>query len=314
MASICGGSLSLMDAGVPLKAPIAGIAMGLMKEGDEYAILSDIAGVEDHYGDMDFKVAGSAKGITAVQMDIKAKGISQAIMREALEQARLGRLSILETMTSALPAARENISVYAPRMITMMISKDKIREVIGPGGKMIRSIVERTGAKIEINDDGRVEIASVDEASAKMAMEIISELTMEAEVGKTYLGKVKRIVNFGAFVEILPGLEGLLHVSEIAPYRVADPHSEISEGDEIMVKAIDIDGDRVRLSRRAVLADQGIVGEAGAPAEGGAERPAHAGAGAQGGGERRHSGGGDRPHGGGDRPHRGGDRGRRRRR
>jgi len=311
MASICGGSLSLMDAGVPLKAPIAGIAMGLMKEGDEYAILSDIAGVEDHYGDMDFKVAGSAKGITAVQMDIKAKGISQAIMREALEQARLGRLSILETMTSALPVARENISVYAPRMITMMISKDKIREVIGPGGKMIRSIVERTGAKIEINDDGRVEIASVDEASAKMAMEIISELTMEAEVGKTYLGKVKRIVNFGAFVEILPGLEGLLHVSEIAPYRVADPHNELSEGDEIMVKAIDIDGDRVRLSRRAVLADQGIVGEAGgAPPEGGQgsdpERPAHAGAGAQGGG---------RPH-GGDRGHHGGGGGdpRRRRR
>jgi len=178
MASICGGSLSLMDAGVPLKSPIAGIAMGLMKEGDEYAILSDIAGVEDHYGDMDFKVAGSDRGITAVQMDIKAKGISQAIMREALEQARLGRLSILETMTRTLPVARENISVYAPRMITMMISKDKIREVIGPGGKMIRSIVERTGAKIEINDDGRVEIASVDEASAKMAMEIISELTM----------------------------------------------------------------------------------------------------------------------------------------
>jgi len=297
MASICGGSLSLMDAGVPLKAPIAGIAMGLMKEGDEYAILSDIAGVEDHYGDMDFKVAGSAKGITAVQMDIKAKGISQAIMREALEQARLGRLSILETMVQALPVARENISVYAPRMITMMISKDKIREVIGPGGKMIRSIVERTGAKIEINDDGRVEIASVDEASAKMAMEIISELTMEAEVGKTYLGKVKRIVNFGAFVEILPGLEGLLHVSEIAPYRVADPHNELSEGDEIMVKVIDIDGDRVRLSRRAVLADQGIVGdtrEGGAPPTEGAPqgRPAHAGAGTQGGGGERHHGGG----------------------
>ncbi len=257
-------------------------------------------------------MAGSARGITAVQMDIKAKGISQAIMREALEQARLGRLSILETMTTALPVAREHISVYAPRMLTMMISKDKIREVIGPVGKMIRSIVERTGAKIEINDDGRVEIASVDEASAKMAMEIISELTMEAEVGKTYLGKVKRIVNFGAFVEILPGLEGLLHVSEIAPYRVADPHNELSEGDEIMVKAIDIDGDRVRLSRRAVLADQGIVGEsAGGPSEGGpqgSERPAHAGAGAAGGG--RPHGGGDRGHGGGG----GGDPRRRRRR
>jgi polyribonucleotide nucleotidyltransferase len=262
MASICGGTLALLDAGVPMRAPIAGIAMGLMKEGDDYAILSDIAGVEDHYGDMDFKVAGSGKGITAVQMDIKVKGISHDIMARALEQAREGRLFILDRMVQALPTHREMISTFAPRMITVTIPKDKIREVIGPGGKMIRSIVERTGAKIEINDDGRVEIASVDEASARMALEIITELTTEAEVGKTYMGKVKRLVNFGAFVEILPGLEGLLHVSEIAPYRVNDPHDELSEGDEIMVKVIDVDGDRVRLSRRALMADAGAEGAA----------------------------------------------------
>ncbi|MFQ5700664.1 MAG: polyribonucleotide nucleotidyltransferase [Acidobacteriota bacterium] len=261
MASICGGSLGLMDAGVPLKAPIAGIAMGLMKEGDDCAILSDIAGVEDHYGDMDFKVAGSSDGITAVQMDIKAKGISREIMHDALEQARKGRIFILAKMKEALEKPRTAISPFAPRMLTMMIPKDKIREVIGPGGKMIRSIVERTGAKIEINDDGRVEIASVDEQSAKMAMEIVAELTTEAEVGKSYMGKVKRLVNFGAFVEILPGLEGLLHVSEIAPYRVNDPHDELTEGDEILVKVIDVDGDRVRLSRRAVLAERGQAGD-----------------------------------------------------
>jgi len=276
MASICGGTLSLMDAGVPMKEPIAGIAMGLMKEGDDYAILSDIAGVEDHYGDMDFKVAGSRKGITAIQMDIKVKGISEQIMREALSQAREGRMFILDRMLDTISSARETISTFAPRMLTVMIPKDKIREVIGPGGKMIRSIVERTGAKIDINDDGRVEIASIDESSAQMAMEIITELTTEAEVGKSYMGKVKRIVNFGAFVEILPGLEGLLHVSEIAPYRVADPHDELNEGDEIMVKVIDIDGDRVRLSRRALLAEQEGNGGEGA-AEG---KPAHAHSGA----------------------------------
>jgi polyribonucleotide nucleotidyltransferase len=295
MASICGGTLALLDAGVPLKAPIAGIAMGLMKEGDDYAILSDIAGVEDHYGDMDFKIAGTSQGITAVQMDIKVKGISSDIMRQALAQAREGRLFILDRMVQTISAARENISVFAPRMITVTIPKDKIREVIGPGGKMIRSIVERTGAKIEINDDGRVEIASVDEASAQMALEIITELTTEAEVGKSYMGKVKRIVNFGAFVEILPGLEGLLHVSEIAPYRVNDPHDELAEGDEIMVKVIDVDGDRVRLSRRALLAEQGggapEGGEGGeGEAQGAGRSPAHSGA------------PGGRPHGSG-RPH-----------
>ncbi|MGH9868384.1 MAG: polyribonucleotide nucleotidyltransferase [Candidatus Polarisedimenticolia bacterium] len=308
MASICGGTLALLDAGVPLKAPIAGIAMGLMKEGADYAILSDIAGVEDHYGDMDFKIAGTAQGVTAVQMDIKVVGISADIMRQALAQAREGRLFILDRMMQTIPTARENISVFAPRMITVTIPKDKIREVIGPGGKMIRSIVERTGAKIEINDDGRVEIASVDEASAQMALEIITELTTEAEVGKSYMGKVKRLVNFGAFVEILPGLEGLLHVSEIAPYRVNDPHDELAEGDEIMVKVIDVDGDRVRLSRRALLAEQGGGGPApeGSDGEQGGPPPrahAHSGSegrpqGAPGGRPRGEGGGRDRDRGG----------------
>jgi polyribonucleotide nucleotidyltransferase len=257
MASICGGALALMDAGVPLPSPIAGIAMGLFKEGDDYAVLSDIAGVEDHFGDMDFKVAGSRAGITALQMDIKIGGITLEIMKKALEQARVGRLHILDRMQESLPASRENISTFAPRMLTMRVSKDKIRDVIGPGGKMIRSIVERTGAKIEVDDDGKVEIASVDESSAKLAMEIITELTAEAEIGKTYTGKVKRIVNFGAFVEIMPGLEGLLHVSEIAPYRVREVTDELHEGQEILVKVIDIDGhNKVRLSRRALLSDK----------------------------------------------------------
>ncbi len=290
MASICGGTLGLMDAGVPMKAPIAGIAMGLMKEGDDYAILSDIAGVEDHYGDMDFKVAGSRNGITAIQMDIKVKGLSEEIMRQALQQAREGRMFILDRMLETISSARDTISTFAPRMLTVMIPKDKIREVIGPGGKMIRSIVERTGAKIDINDDGRVEIASIDESSAQMAMEIITELTTEAEVGKSYMGKVKRIVNFGAFVEILPGLEGLMHVSEIAPYRVNDPHDELNEGDEIMVKVIDIDGDRVRLSRRALLAEQEGNGGEGAGAGEGKPAHAHSGAPRQGSGPRREGG------------------------
>ncbi|HXI02906.1 MAG TPA: polyribonucleotide nucleotidyltransferase, partial [Candidatus Saccharimonadales bacterium] len=258
MASICGGALALMDAGVPLKAPIAGIAMGLFKEENEYAVLTDIAGVEDHYGDMDFKIAGSRKGITAVQMDIKIGGIPLEIMSKALDQAREGRLFILDKMEQTISASREHISAYAPRMLTIRIPKDKIRDVIGPGGKMIRSIQERTGAKLEIDDDGKVEVASVDEASARLAVEIITELTAEAEIGKTYTGKVKRIVNFGAFVEILPGLEGLLHVSEIAPYRVREVTDELQEGQEVLVKVIDVDGhNKIRLSRRALMAEQG---------------------------------------------------------
>ncbi len=264
MASICGGALALMDAGVPLRSPIAGIAMGLFKQGEDYAVLSDIAGVEDHYGDMDFKIAGSRDGITAVQMDIKIGGIPMHIMGKALEQAREGRLFILDKMQQTLATPRTEISTYAPRMLTIRIPKDKIRDVIGPGGKMIRSIQERTGAKLEIDDDGKVEVASVDEAGARLAIEIVRELTAEAEIGKTYTGKVKRIVNFGAFVEILPGLEGLLHVSEIAPYRVREVTDELKEGQEVVVKVIDVDGsNKIRLSRRALMTD--LAPEAGRP-------------------------------------------------
>jgi len=272
MASICGGALSLMDAGVPLKRPVAGIAMGLVKEGDAFGVLSDIAGAEDHYGDMDFKVAGTREGITALQMDIKIGGITRDIMQAALEQARAGRMTILEIMERTLAAPRADISSFAPRIITIQIPKDKIREVIGPGGKMIRSIVERTGAKIDIQDDGRVDIASTDEDSAMRAVEIIKELTAEAELGKIYLGKVVRVVNFGAFVEILPGVEGLLHVSEIAEHRVKEVTDEIHEGDEVLVKVIDIDAqNRVRLSRKAAMRERsGQPAEAAPPPQRGA--------------------------------------------
>jgi len=256
MASICGGSLCLMDAGVPMRSAVAGAAMGLVKEGDNYLILTDIAGVEDHYGDMDFKVAGTREGITALQMDIKIQGISKAIMSEALEQANRARLHILDIMTGTLAQPRESISSFAPRIFTIRINKDKIREVIGPGGKMIRSIVERTGCKIDVEDDGRIHIASVDEASAQKAIEIIKEITAEAEPGKTYLGKVTRIANFGAFVEILPGLEGLMHISEVAEHRVREVTDEIKEGEEILVKVLEVDGDRIRLSRKAVLREK----------------------------------------------------------
>ena len=256
MASVCGGVLALMDAGVPLRSPVAGLAMGLIKDKDRVVILSDIAGAEDHYGDMDFKVAGTRKGITALQMDIKVTGITKEILSRAMEQALVGRLWILDRMEEAIAEPRKEISTYAPRLLTIRIPKSKIGAIIGPGGKMIRSITERTGAKIEVEDDGRVDIASVDETSARKAMELIQELVAEAEVGKTYLGKVKRIVNFGAFVEILPGIEGLLHISEVSEQRIRDVHDEMSEGDEIKVKVIDIDGDRTRLSRRAVLKEE----------------------------------------------------------
>jgi polyribonucleotide nucleotidyltransferase len=256
MASICGASLALMDAGVPLKSPVAGVAMGLVKEGDRYAILTDIAGVEDHYGDMDFKVAGTRQGITALQMDIKIAGITQEILTKALEQARQGRLFILDRMAEAIAAPRQNISAYAPRILTIKIPVDKIRDLIGPGGKMIRSIVERTGCKIDVEDDGRVSIASVDEAAARKAVAIIEELTATAELNKTYLGKVVRVVDFGAFVEILPGTDGLLHVSEMANHRVQDVRSEVKEGDQILVKVVNIDpSGKIRLSRKALLAE-----------------------------------------------------------
>src|SRR3954468_7324583 len=256
-ASVCGGSLSMMDAGVPLKAPVAGVAMGLVmnEENGKYAVLTDIAGAEDHYGDMDFKVAGTAEGITALQMDIKVAGITMEIMRKALAQAREGRLFILRKMQETLSQSRANVAAYAPRIVTIRIPVDKIRDVIGPGGKMIRSIIERTGVKIDVEDDGRVNVASADEASAAKAIGIIQELTATPELNKTYMGKVQRITDFGAFVEIMPGLDGLLHVSEIAHYRVKDVRDELKEGDQVMVKVINIDpSGKIRLSRKALLA------------------------------------------------------------
>jgi polyribonucleotide nucleotidyltransferase len=254
MATICGGILALMDAGAPIKSPVAGIAMGLVKEGDNYAILSDIAGAEDHYGDMDFKVAGTEKGITGLQMDIKIGGISSAIMAEALAQAREGRLFILRRMAESLGAPRSEISPYAPRIITIQIPKDKIGGVIGTGGKVIRGIIEQTGVKIDIDDDGKVNIASTDTDSAQKAIRMIEDLVMEAEVGKTYLGTVTRLVDFGAFVEIFAGTEGLLHISEVADYRVQDINSELKVGDQIPVKVISIEPpNKIRLSRKAVL-------------------------------------------------------------
>jgi polyribonucleotide nucleotidyltransferase len=269
MASVCGGSIAMMDAGVPLKASVAGMAMGLImdEQTGKHAILSDIAGAEDHYGDMDFKVAGTAAGITALQMDIKVSGITTEIMRKALEQARQGRLYILNAMRTAIETHRTDVSAYAPRIVTIRIPVDKIRDVIGPGGKMIRSIIERTGVKIDVEDDGRVNVASADEASAQKAIGIIQELTATPELNKTYMGKVQRITDFGAFIEIMPGLDGLLHVSEIAHYRVKDVRDELKEGEQVMVKVINIDpSGKIRLSRKALLqppaAEEARKGEA----------------------------------------------------
>jgi polyribonucleotide nucleotidyltransferase len=257
MASICGATLALLDAGVPLKAPVAGIAMGLvMGEDGHAAVLTDIAGAEDHYGDMDFKVAGTKEGITALQMDIKTTGVDPKLMRQALEQARTARLHILDIMAETIAAPRAEMSQYAPRIYVMKIPVDKIRDVIGPGGKVIRSIVERTGVKIDVEDDGSIHIASADGPSAQKAIQIISEITAVAEMGKTYLGKVVRIVDFGAFVEIFSGTDGLLHISEIAEHRVAKVRDELKEGDQILVKVIGIEGNKVKLSRKAVLRDQ----------------------------------------------------------
>ena len=288
MASVCGGALALMDAGVPMKRPVAGIAMGLIldEESGRHAVLSDIAGAEDHYGDMDFKVAGTAEGITALQMDIKVSGITAEIMREALDQARAGRLHILEKMGVTIATPRESISTHAPRIVTIRIPVEKIRDVIGPGGKTIRSIIDRTGVKIDVEDDGRVNVASADETAAQKAIAIIEELTASPELNKTYLGKVQRITDFGAFVEILPGIDGLLHVSEIAHHRVNEVRDELTEGDQVPVKVINVDpSGKVRLSRKALLpggaADNGGKsdgqparrpgGRGGAP--GGASRP-----------------------------------------
>ena len=262
MATVCGGTLALMDAGVPIKSPVAGVAMGLVMDGGRWRVLTDIAGEEDHYGDMDFKVAGTRTGITALQMDIKVSGVTPEIMAAALEQARQGRMQILDRMQEALAQPRPDISAYAPRILTIRVPVDKIRDVIGPGGKMIRSIVERTGCKIDIEDDGRVSIASVDEAAARKAIAIIEELTATPELNKTYLGKVVRVVDFGAFVEILPGTDGLLHVSEMAHHRIRDVRTEVKEGDQVLVKVVSIDpSGKIRLSRKALLEQ----------AEGGAE-------------------------------------------
>jgi polyribonucleotide nucleotidyltransferase len=327
MATVCGASLSLMDAGVPLKAPVAGVAMGLVKEGEQYAILTDIAGAEDHYGDMDFKVAGTKDGITALQMDIKVAGITSQIMREALAQAKRGRLHILGKMEEVITAGREKISDFAPRFYTVQIPVDKIRDLIGPGGKMIRSIVEQTGVKIDVEDSGLVKVASSNQESAAKALQIIGDLTATAEVGKTYLGKVTRLADFGAFVEIIPGTDGLLHISEVAEHRIADVRDELKEGDQVLVKVLAVEGNRIRLSRKAILKEQRakMGGGDGAPpveSTGGVEAsPAPVLTGSmviEGGGDfpddepnfNREGGpapsGGDRPH--GDRPH-GGDRG-----
>ena len=256
MATVCGASMALMDAGVPLPAHVGGVAMGLVKEGDDYAVLTDIAGAEDHYGDMDFKVAGTRDGITALQMDIKVPNVTAVIMREALEQARQGRLFILDKMLEALPGARPNMSQYAPRIYTIHIPTDKIRDVIGPGGKVIRSIIEQTGVKIDVEDDGTVHVSSADEAAANKALRIIADITATAEVGKTYLGKVVRLVDFGAFVEIFPGTDGLLHISEIAENRVREVRDELKEGDQILVKVLALEGNKIKLSRKAVLREQ----------------------------------------------------------
>ena len=259
MASVCGGSMSMMDAGVPLKAPVAGIAMGLImdEKSGKYAVLSDIAGAEDHYGDMDFKVAGTEQGITALQMDIKVSGITSAVMAKALDQAKAGRLHILGEMAKTIDTSRKEMSLFAPRIITIKIPVDKIRDVIGPGGKMIRSIIERTGVKIDVEDDGRVNVASSDGESAQKAIGIIQELTATPELNKTYMGKVQRITDFGAFVEIMAGTDGLLHVSEIANHRVKDVRDELKEGQQILVKVINIDPTgKIRLSRKALLTDE----------------------------------------------------------
>jgi polyribonucleotide nucleotidyltransferase len=263
MASVCGGALALMDAGVPLRASCAGVAMGLVmdEKTGKWAVLTDIAGAEDHYGDMDFKVAGTRTGITALQMDIKVSGITLEIMRQALEQAHRGRIEILGKMAEALGEPRAEISAYAPRIETIRIPTEKIRDVIGPGGKTIRGIIEKTGVKIDVEDDGRVNVASADQAAAQRAIAMIKELTATPELEKTYLGRVERITDFGAFVEIMPGVDGLLHVSEIANYRVKDVRDELAEGEQIMVKVINIDpSGKVRLSRKALLApDEGTA-------------------------------------------------------
>jgi polyribonucleotide nucleotidyltransferase len=256
MASVCGASLALFDAGIPLKGAVAGVAMGLVKEGDDYAILTDIAGAEDHYGDMDFKVAGTRKGITALQMDIKIGGLTREILQQAMDQARRGRLFLLDKMDEALAGPHQERSQYAPRIETVMIPTDKIRDLIGKGGATIRGIVEQTGAKIDVDDTGRVSVASSDADGLKKALAMINDITAVPEIGKTYLGKVVRLAEFGAFVELFPGTDGLLHISEIAEHRVKEVKDELREGDQVMVKVLAIEGNRIKLSRKALIKEQ----------------------------------------------------------
>ncbi|MGC1455323.1 MAG: polyribonucleotide nucleotidyltransferase [Nitrospirota bacterium] len=260
MATVCGGTLALMDAGVPIKAPVAGIAMGLIKEGDKVIVLSDILGLEDHLGDMDFKVTGTSTGITALQMDMKIEGITIEVMRTALQQAKAGRLHILGKMLETLTEPRKNLSTFAPRIITMKINTDKIKDVIGSGGKVIRSIVEQTGAKIDIEDNGTINIASSDEAAALKAKEIIRGICQDAEVGKIYMGKVRKIMDFGAFVEIFPGTDGLLHISQISDQRLEKVTDALKEGDEVLVKVLEIDRQgKIRLSRKEAMRERGTT-------------------------------------------------------
>src|SRR6202162_772098 len=256
MATVCGASLALMYAGVPLKSACAGIAMGLVVEGEKYAILTDIAGAEDHYGDMDFKVAGTRTGITALQMDIKVSGVSINMMREALAQARKARLEILDTMEKTISTARPEMSSYAPRLHLLQIPTDKIRDLIGPGGKKIRSIIEATGVKIDVMDDGKVHVFANNGTAADQALQMIRDVTASAEIGKTCLGKVVRLADFGAFVEIFPGTDGLLHISEIAEQRIRDVRDELKLGDQVLVKVLAIEGNKIRLSRKAILREQ----------------------------------------------------------
>src|SRR6266567_4622395 len=256
MATVCGGSLALMDAGVPIRAACAGIAMGLVVEGEKAAVLTDIAGAEDHYGDMDFKVAGTRTGITALQMDIKVGGVSVALMRQALEQARPARLHILDIMDQTISTARPKMSIFAPRLYQLQIPTDKIRDLIGPGGKKIRSIIDATGVKIDVMDDGKVHVFANNGTAADQALQMIRDVTASAEIGKTYLGKVVRLAEFGAFVEIFPGTDGLLHISEIAEQRIRDVRDELKLGDQVLVKVLAIEGNKIRLSRKAILREQ----------------------------------------------------------
>jgi polyribonucleotide nucleotidyltransferase len=254
MATVCGTSLAMMDAGVPITAAVAGIAMGLIKEGDDFAVLSDILGDEDHLGDMDFKVTGTAKGITAFQMDVKIAGINREIMSKALEQARVGRLHILEKMAETIAAPRDDLSKYAPRITTLHVKQDKIRDLIGPGGKVIRGIQDTCQVRVKVDDSGRVDVASANQANTDKAVAMIREITQEAEVGALYVGVVKRIVDFGAFVEIFPGTDGLVHISHLAKDRVRSVSDILSEGDEVLVRVIDVDrSGKIRLSRKEAL-------------------------------------------------------------